>query len=114
MFDLNEHSDIKFLEINSICDFLNENFCKQITNRMLAEKFHYHPYYLNRIFKEKIGVTIHRYIIECRITEAKRRLTEEDTPISVIAVECGFATISYFSRQFKSCVGVSPTEYRNK
>ena len=71
MFELNEHSDIKFLEINSICDFLNENFCKQITNQMLAEKFHYHPYYLNRIFKEKIGVTIHRYIIECRITEAK-------------------------------------------
>lgn len=110
---MKERDDIKFLNAEFICDFLNENFCKQITNKMLAEKFHYHPYYLNRIFKEKVGVTIRRYIIEHRLSEAKRRLTEEDTPIGIIAIECGFGTTSYFSRQFKAFEGVSPSEYRN-
>ena len=100
------------LDVELVCEFLKANFSKQITNQMLAEKFHYHAYYLNRVFKAKKGVTIRRYIIDCRINEAKVRLKNETTPISVIAIECGFETSSYFSRYFKASVGISPSEYR--
>lgn len=106
--------NIKASDIESIREFLNNNFREQITNQMIAEKFHYHAYYLNRVFKESFGVAMHKYIIECRINEAMCRLKEEDTPIGVIAIECGFKTSSYFSRHFKAYLGVSPSEYRNK
>lgn len=100
------------LDVELIYQFLKDNFNKQITNQILADKFHYHAYYINRVFKNKKGLTIRRFIIECRINEAKIRLKNENTPISAIAFECGFESSAYFSRYFKTCVGVSPSEYR--
>jgi AraC-like DNA-binding protein len=51
-------------------------------------------------------------LLEKRVKEAKRFLELDLHKIEDIAVGCGFSSIHYFSRFFKKCVGVSPTEYR--
>ena len=43
---------------------------------------------------------------------AVRRLRETDDPISKIALDCGYAEQSSFTRQFKQTVGISPARYR--
>ena len=43
---------------------------------------------------------------------AVQRLNETDDPIARIALDCGYADQSTFSRQFKQTVGISPAHYR--
>jgi len=48
-----------------------------------------------------------------RVSEATENLESSDTPISSIAYEVGFSTLSVFNRAFKEVTGVTPKEYRN-
>lgn len=47
-----------------------------------------------------------------RLNIAKQLLLESDFSITEIAYRCGFSDASYFSKVFRSSVGVSPLEYR--
>ena len=48
-----------------------------------------------------------------RIAEATASLENTDAPISSIAYEVGFSTLSVFNRAFKEKTGTTPKEYRN-
>ena len=45
---------------------------------------------------------------------AKRLLVETNNSVSLIAEKCGYENDSYFMRQFKSHIGITPSEYRKK
>ena len=52
-----------------------------------------------------------------RVNEVKQALADPElarTPILTLALEAGFASLAPFNRAFKSEVGVTPTEYRQK
>lgn len=69
---------------------------------------------LNRLFKEFFGTTVHGYIIEKRIGEAKSLLVNSTNTISEIAQACGYADIYTFSHAFHRSTGISPTEWRSR
>jgi len=48
------------------------------------------------------------------IDEAKRLLAYTDAPISDIAFELHFSTVSYFIRRFRQHTGETPLLYRKK
>jgi len=47
-----------------------------------------------------------------RIGEARQRLAQTDEPITNIALDCGYKTLSTFNRAFLRIAGVTPTAYR--
>ncbi|MCI5049279.1 MAG: helix-turn-helix transcriptional regulator [Rickettsiales bacterium] len=63
---------------------------------------------LNGHFQKSFNEYVNRY----RIEEAKERLLNEKTAVTVIAFEVGFNSIASFNRVFRAMVGTSPTEYR--
>lgn len=69
---------------------------------------------LNRLFKEFFGTTVHGYIIEKRIGEAKSLLVNSTNTISEIAQACGYADIYTFSHAFHRSTGISPTKWRSR
>lgn len=56
---------------------------------------------LRRRFREVTGTSLHHYRIDSRITEARRLLTETDTPIAAIAHRLGYSDVYAFSNQFR-------------
>ena len=102
------------LDLDSVILYIHENFTKNINNNTLSEHFHFHPNYINNVFKRYTGKTVHQYIIELRITNAISLLKESDLSIDEIARATGFYDCSYFSKYFKKATGVSPKEYRKK
>ncbi|MGJ5176074.1 helix-turn-helix transcriptional regulator [Bradyrhizobium oligotrophicum] len=70
------------------------------------------PFHFLRLFAATIGVTPHQYLIRARLRRAARRLSEEDTPVTEIAYDIGFADLSNFTRTFTRAAGVSPLKFR--
>ncbi|HLT60865.1 MAG TPA: AraC family transcriptional regulator [Microlunatus sp.] len=67
---------------------------------------------LRRRFREVTGRSPHQHHLQCRVTEAKRRLSDTDEPIKSIAQRLGYRDVFYFSRQFRQLAGTSPASYR--
>lgn len=67
----------------------------------------------NAIFKKAIGISPCEYIIKTRLTFAQELLINTDLPIKEISVLVGYSDPHFFSRIFRSKVGVSPIEYRS-
>lgn len=81
----------------------------------IADEFHLSKSYLGWIFKRETGVTLRKYIENCRIDMAKEKLLSERwQKMEKIAVLCGFSNANYFSRVFKETVGMTPNQYRKK
>ena len=79
------------------------------------QRMGYNPDHVRRSFYTDIGVSPHRYLINLRLTLAKKRLQNESfMSIEGVARECGFGDAFYFSRLFKKAFGVSPREYRGQ
>lgn len=58
------------------------------------------------------GTTFHREQLGVRMQLAERLLDETDRPVTTIAFECGFTSVSRFSAAFRRRTGLTPTEWR--
>ena len=72
------------------------------------------PIYFHNIFTNACGVSPHDYLIDCRITEAKKQLWDSDKNLDFIAQNCGLGCAQYFSRIFKKITGITPGKYRKE
>ena len=85
-----------------------------ITIGELAKKFYRSKNDIISQFKKKYNVTPYAYLMDLRITMAKRLLMGTDKSIAKIAGELCFYSEFHFSNCFKKKVGESPSEYRKK
>ena len=99
--------------IKKIIEYINLNYAKEIKNNDLAEIAGYHEYHLNRLFVRYTGMSMHKYIVNLRMNEAKRLLLNTNMSVSDIASQTGFCSNTHFSTYFKKETKVSPFEYRN-
>jgi PAS domain S-box-containing protein len=67
---------------------------------------------LERAMQRALGVSPKHYLVRLRADAAARLLATTDRPIARIAVDCGYYDQSQLTRQFRSLVGMSPSEYR--
>ncbi|NIK76195.1 AraC family transcriptional regulator [Paenibacillus castaneae] len=105
-----EHTAI----INKLIEYINEHIEKSLELKDLSEKALVSPYHLHRVFKSITGETIHAYVTRIRLEKAASKLKYYETiDISEISRQCGFSSVSIFSRSFRNHFGVSATEYRN-
>lgn len=80
--------------------------------QFLSESLKLSQSYISQLFKQETGTTINQYIITYRIDMASSLLLKSDRKISDIADCCGFTDQNYFTKLFKKCTGMTPSEYR--
>lgn len=100
--------------LQEIKDYLDTHFTEKITLDNLSERFYINKFYLTRVFKEQFGQSVTGYLLQLRITQAKRMLRFTDHSMESIAQECGLSDANYFSRLFKKVEGIPPGEYRRQ
>ena len=65
-----------------------------------------------RAFKASTGTPPHRWLMDQRIAESKRLLTDSSLSLTEIAIKCGFSDQSHFTRAFAAAVGAPPRRWR--
>ncbi len=100
--------------ISQTLDYINNHIFDDFEIDDICQTVHISKPYLCRQFKQKMGTTIMDYILKTRIVLAKNMLLENSASISEISSQCGFSSVSYFSRIFKKETGRSPLTYRKE
>ncbi len=72
-----------------------------------------HPVHLSREFRKHYQSTIGEYIRKRRIEHASNLLANTATPLSEVALLCGFSDQSHFCAMFKSHTGLTPAKFRD-
>lgn len=101
-----------YQKINNICLYIMENCEKDLTQENVAEYAGFSRYHFARIFKEYTATTFVHYLTKQRLQKATELLGDFSVPITSVAYQSGFQSISNFNRVFKNAKGCSPKEYR--
>ncbi len=67
-----------------------------------------------RQFRQAVGQSPKRFLLETRVRRACDLLTQTHLPLKDIAAQCGYGYVSHFSAQFKRLTGVTPDAYRRQ
>lgn len=67
---------------------------------------------LTALMKQELGCTAMEYLMQYRITAAKKQLEFTSVPIKDIANMTGFKTVQHFGRIFKEQTGITPAQFR--
>lgn len=109
------HKETKLPElVQKITLYIQQNYDKDISNSQISRELGYHSFYLNRVFKKTMGITIHQAVIQEKIRVAKHLLKETELSIAAVASEVGFSDRSQFCTVFRKYTNYTPTEYRSR
>jgi transcriptional regulator GlxA family with amidase domain len=66
----------------------------------------------SRRFREEVGMSPGRWVIQQRVDRARHLLEVSDLPVDEIALQVGFATGASLRQHLQAAIGVSPLAYR--
>lgn len=92
--------------------FINQNYSKSVTLDEIANRFDCSKSTIMNVFRKKYGITVIAYLNQVRLEQAGKLICDTDLSFKEIAGECGFYDQNYFSKQFNSKFGCSPTAFR--
>jgi transcriptional regulator GlxA family with amidase domain len=78
----------------------------------LARRAGLSPRTFARRFRETVGTTPHRWLVEERLRRAEELLERTDLTVDVVAARCGLGTAEALRRQFTARRGVGPAAHR--
>lgn len=98
---------------DEILAYIDENcYDTELSLQMISEHFKVSSKYLSLLCRKRYDMTYLQYIQDKRIRRAAQLLSEKKYSLSEIAVMCGYANQLTFRRNFKSIMGVNPSDYR--
>lgn len=103
----NEHAEV----IQQLCHYIEEHSDEPLTLTILSEQVHLSPTYLQRVFKQKMGVTPYQYLQSCRMTRLKAQL-QEGAAISGALYTVGYGSSSRLYERAATHLGMTPGTYR--
>lgn len=101
-----------FKPIFPAVEFIENNFCEEITLEKLSLICNLSKRHLCRLFKEYYAQTPTEKIISLRIKKASELLKLTNMSVTEICSLCGYSDSSFFSKQFTKRKGISPLKYR--
>jgi len=103
-----DHAD----RAEAVKTYLASRLGERITLDEVARAVHASPFHLARIFQQRTGVPIHRYLTRLRLRVALERLADGANDLTMLALELGFSSHSHFTDAFRREFGHTPSEAR--
>lgn len=100
--------------LNEIFRFIQEHHLGRITLADVAMEFGMNPSAFCRFFKSRTHKTFSQFLIELRVAKACELMRQGALNATETCFTSGFTNLSNFHRQFKSIIGMTPTQYRQR
>ena len=104
-----KHSSVG--QVDRAVRFIEYNYMRKITVCDICAHLGLERSYFYRIFKNYTGSSPEQYLMKYRIKKACELLKLGKYTVTEVALYTGIQDIYYFSKLFKSVVGVSPSKY---
>ncbi|MDD9267188.1 response regulator [Paenibacillus sp. GCM10023248] len=98
--------------IHQVLKYLETHYAEELSLKLLGYKYHIHPVYLGRLFQQETNEAFTGYLNKIRIDKAKALLANSSCKINEVSRQVGYWEPSYFYKQFKKYVGVTPAEFK--
>jgi AraC-like DNA-binding protein len=96
--------------IDRVCEFIRRQYSQDLSLKQLAKIACLSPFYFQRLFLTKTGVSPHDYLVHFRVKKALEFLSKGRN-IAGVALETGFFDQSHFTRSFRGVMGMTPGDY---
>lgn len=93
--------------IEIVIDYIQKNNSSNITIHNLSDVAFLSNNRLRHLFKEKIGLSLQRYITWSRLFDATKEILLNNQSITDIAYKYNFSDSSHFSKTFKNNFGIN-------
>lgn len=94
-----------------LLQYIETHLDEDLSLDSLAKQFYISKYHIAHVFKENLGLSVHRYITKKRLSMCRDALLGQ-REIGDAYLMCGFKDYSSFFRSFKKEYGMSPKKYR--
>ena len=111
---LNLESYDKTTIVNTVLEFINENYMYSLSLDVISQKMYLSPVYISKIFKESTGDSPINYLIKLRLSKAKELLENGDQAVNKVSIAVGYVDVYHFSKLFKKYYGCPPSKLRHK
>src|SRR5690606_23922914 len=92
-----------------VIDYIEANLGQRVTLASAASVAGLGVSHFKLLFKRTMGVPLHKYVVEKRVTRAVELIKESTMPMSEIAVAAGFAHQSHMAKSIREWLGVTPS-----
>ena len=100
--------------VQNVILYVESNLNADLSLSTLANLNNVSSSYLSTLFKKDVGTNLTNYVNSKRMENAQRLLEDSNSQIQVIAQNCGYLDVQYFSKLFKRYTGSSPQKYREQ
>lgn len=97
--------------LRNVLAFIEENLAQPLTLAELAAVPHSVSITLRGCSASRWAAP-HQYVMQRRMEKAKAMVQHTTTPLTDIALACGFNSASHFSNRFRSMTGITPSQLR--
>ncbi len=97
----------------SLIKIMEENIEEPLSTSQLVNHSGCSKRQLQRIFKRDLGTTPMQHYLQIRLNKAQQLVKYSALPMRLIAVACGFSSMSTFSRSYRGSLGLTPRDHRS-
>jgi AraC family transcriptional regulator len=93
-------------------EFIDANLHSDITMALLARTCGLSRTHFSHAFRQTTRTSPHQWLMQRRVERAKQMLRDSEALLADVALACGFADQSHFTRVFAQSAGISPGQWR--
>ena len=93
--------------------YINNNLKNKITINDVCQYINLSKFYFSRKFKEEVGVSPYRYILDCKLEAVKNDLAD-GVDINTLVSKYEFYDLSHLNKNFVKVYGKTPLEYQEE
>ena len=95
-----------------VLDVVQQRLAEDIALDDLAAAAGVSRFHFLRLFKNTLGITPHRFVMDQRLAAARKLLADTDQRLADVAAGTGFSSQSHLCTTMRRRLGVTPKQWR--